>query len=439
MTYHITHAAISRFTKQSIKILIVILLLTQSFIGMGGIRSASALSQSDLDAMYSWPLWNPATCNGTTIDVQLSGSTNQLKVWNFLKQKGLSDAQAAGIMGNIMQESHFDPILAGDPTHEWETKDPSTVTGSNAGWGIVQWTPGAKIISIANSLGINPPQPSMTLDQFLATELQIMWKEVTGTAPTGAKDLLKGLQAIKGNTPPDAAQAARYFVANFESGTDPGGVREAFAVAFLQKYAGISGGPSSSSSSSGTGAGCGAAFNSSCNVSTGQATGDGKILCEAEKYKGAFYTFGGGPHGQGGYTAFSRICPEAQIANLASKSTAANPGGCSTDCSGLVSAAIDGAFNLNLGWTVSAAGIITGTGPGDLTEDWQQRPITQAKPGDIVTLSDATGHVEIVDHVEGASIVTFGTRETGTPASRSVTSIHTWNHAWHWTGPGASS
>ena len=50
---------------------------------------------------------------------------NAKAIWNFLKSKGLSDAAAAAVLGNIQQESQFDP---------------SAVEGNGEGHGLIQWS-----------------------------------------------------------------------------------------------------------------------------------------------------------------------------------------------------------------------------------------------------------------------------------------------------------
>ena len=39
----------------------------------------------------------------------LTGKTNEEKIWNFLKEKGLNDFGVAGTMGNIFAESSLNP------------------------------------------------------------------------------------------------------------------------------------------------------------------------------------------------------------------------------------------------------------------------------------------------------------------------------------------
>lgn len=61
-----------------------------------------------------------------TGSVALRGDGNEEKVWNFMRDKGLTNEQTAGVMGNIQAESGFDPdIVEG---------------GSGIGYGIVQWS-----------------------------------------------------------------------------------------------------------------------------------------------------------------------------------------------------------------------------------------------------------------------------------------------------------
>lgn len=71
-----------------------------------------------------------STCNqeggsGTLV----SGKDNIEKIWNYLVKKGLTDNQAAGVMGNIQQESTFNPFLQ-EKAHGF----------GGGGYGITQWT-----------------------------------------------------------------------------------------------------------------------------------------------------------------------------------------------------------------------------------------------------------------------------------------------------------
>ena len=50
--------------------------------------------------------YNPEECS-VTASTELAGDNTKEKVWNYFHNKGLSDPQVAGIMGNIQQESDF--------------------------------------------------------------------------------------------------------------------------------------------------------------------------------------------------------------------------------------------------------------------------------------------------------------------------------------------
>lgn len=66
---------------------------------------------------------------------KLAGSDNREKIWNYLKAKGLSPEQAAGVLGNIQSESagSFSPTV-----NEYGK------TFGDGGYGIVQWTDGRR-------------------------------------------------------------------------------------------------------------------------------------------------------------------------------------------------------------------------------------------------------------------------------------------------------
>ena len=164
--------------------------------------------------------------------------------------------------------------------------------------------------------------------------------------------------------------------------------------------------------------------------SPSNSTSTSAILCEAQKYQGIYYQSGGG---HAGYSAFRQACPEAAVSNAAQSSTADNPGPCATDCSGLVSVAIDAAYNQNYNWVVTED---TGEMSGDGAQYWQKLgSIGQAQPGDIVT---RLGHVEIVQGVSGNSLVTFGSHQTGTKTGPVSSTADYWTAAWRWTGPGVT-
>lgn len=77
-----------------------------------------------------------ACCDETTGAIQLAGDDNIEKTLNFFMQKGLSLAQAAGFVGNMMQESGMRPdIIQGGAT-----ADENYRMQNGVGFGLIQWT-----------------------------------------------------------------------------------------------------------------------------------------------------------------------------------------------------------------------------------------------------------------------------------------------------------
>jgi len=105
----------------------------------------------------------PSSINVTTGDGGGCGSSdpnaNKQQVWSFLKGKGLTDDAAAGIMGNMEQESTFNP----------------KAINSIGCRGIVQWCYGRNdlLTSYANERGKSW--------DCLGVQLEYMWHEMTET------------------------------------------------------------------------------------------------------------------------------------------------------------------------------------------------------------------------------------------------------------------
>jgi len=111
------------------------------------------------DVIYVAPEEVCPTSTGDTVsDIAITGGDNEEKAWNYLTGKGLTSEQAAGVMGNITVESHFDP------------------RASNAGnyIGIAQWSANSRwpaLVRWAKDKG---------LDEWkFETQLQYLWKEAS--------------------------------------------------------------------------------------------------------------------------------------------------------------------------------------------------------------------------------------------------------------------
>ena len=116
----------------------------------------------------------------------LQGKTNEEKIWNFLKSKGLTDSGAAGLMGNLYAESGFKSTNLQN-TYENKlgfTDDEYTNAVDNgsydnfvkdcAGYGLAQWTHWSrkqKLLDYAKSKDVSIGDMEMQLE-FLIKELE---------------------------------------------------------------------------------------------------------------------------------------------------------------------------------------------------------------------------------------------------------------------------
>jgi beta-N-acetylhexosaminidase len=339
-------------------------------------------------------------CCNPTSDT-LSGKDNESKAYNFFIQKGLSPAQAAGVVANLVNESGVDPQIDGpDPNH------PNGKDGPNV-WGVAQWTGASLTQGYIADKARNHIQGD---DSLLQTQLEVLWAEMNGQSAVWGTSLLAGLKAISGNSPDAAGQAAIYFRDHFErcdTSVSSCADRASVGASEFKKLVGnnpnASSGSSGSSTASGTGCGGGS---TDCT----SASGNAKILCEAKKYAGIYYEWSGGHQG---YAAFKKACtdpsnpPNNQAhggpVNGDPGGLSGNPSPCGLDCSGLVSVAVDDAFKQSFMWTTT-----------DIASDsanWKQIPLNQVQPGD--AFEPDSGHVVLVDHVSGGQIISFESKETG--------------------------
>jgi N-acetylmuramoyl-L-alanine amidase len=83
--------------------------------------------------------YDPTACDpvSTVGSGTLSGSDVEEKIWNWLVGNGLKAEQAAGIMGNMSQESTFVPTRTQAAGDLWDS-------AYGKGWGLVQWDGGRR-------------------------------------------------------------------------------------------------------------------------------------------------------------------------------------------------------------------------------------------------------------------------------------------------------
>ena len=116
-----------------------------------------------------------------------SAEGNARVIWNFLKYKGLSDAAAAGVLGNIQAESGFNPGIE--------------EIANGIGYGLIQWSFGRRtaLEAAAAEAGVDPSN--------LQFQLEYLWSESLDPNTSYGKNL----NAAGFYTTESASDAAYYF------------------------------------------------------------------------------------------------------------------------------------------------------------------------------------------------------------------------------------
>ncbi|HEU4914143.1 MAG TPA: phage tail tip lysozyme [Candidatus Saccharimonadales bacterium] len=173
----------------------------------GGMAIAQSITTQDVkDINNARPWYDPnfGGCpTGTSNDTTLVGNDNVEKAYNFLVGKGLKDFQAAGIIGNLMQESG--PGL-----------NPKADQKNGPGRGIAQWEEGARWENLKKWVS-NPSNFSdnrIRDPESLEGQLAFLWHEMTEVS--GWKETLP---AVKGTTTVEQATVA--FEEKFEKASTP--------------------------------------------------------------------------------------------------------------------------------------------------------------------------------------------------------------------------
>ncbi len=156
-----------------------------------------------------------STVGADFVNITVSGN-NAKDAFNFFVKQGLSGPQAAGIVGNLMQESGVNPG-SNNTAATHNAPDPSSVIAGVTWWGggIAQWEggrwsgPGGLLSYVAGKSDFNgqphgDPSNSKSWEN-LGIQLNYMWAELNGT-PAAIKQA--GLAEVRRtSTPGEAAQA----------------------------------------------------------------------------------------------------------------------------------------------------------------------------------------------------------------------------------------
>ncbi len=139
--------------------------------------------------------------------INLVGNNNEKKVWNFLISAGFTKEQAAGVIGNMYAESGVNPRrVQGTRTPDGDLDYPPP---GNIGYGLVQWTPGTKILPYA--------QQKNKTSGDLGFQLGLLVAQLNGTDNTGIAEKNAG-DDLKKQTTPEAA--AKSFMLKYERPLD---------------------------------------------------------------------------------------------------------------------------------------------------------------------------------------------------------------------------
>jgi hypothetical protein len=150
------------------------------------------------------------------------GAAGEFAIWQALRAAGYSPVAAAGVMGNMQSESGFNPfIIQGGGT----SMDPAAAGGG--GYGLVQWTPGSKLIPYLH--GALPG---------VGTEVAALTAQLHGLGPSPESAAGAALRGAR--TP---AEAAAVFGLQYERYAGPPQlIRSAQAEDIYAKYKAFDGG-----------------------------------------------------------------------------------------------------------------------------------------------------------------------------------------------------
>ena len=208
-----------------------------------------------------------ACCASGGSAVQLAGTDNIQKVWNFFATKeGYKEPfKIAGILGNMQAESGVNPRRVEGTTTPAGDSD----TPDGRGYGIVQFTPGTKILPELERY--NKENNASAGPGDLAFQVDLVWRQLEGNSALNEKaagDHLKATTTVE--------DAEHVFLKEYErAGVEREGVRLDFAKKILQDFGSGAGAVSGSPTSSGSG---------SCDDGSGAISGEiGNRIVEVAK------------------------------------------------------------------------------------------------------------------------------------------------------------
>ncbi len=297
----------------------------------------------------------------------LTGNSNVEKIYNYLRAKGLTLNQAAGIMGNMKAESDFDP---------------AAVEKGGTGIGIIQWSFGRNTALRQAAAAKGVPW------QDLGFQLDYMWQELTTSYKKSVLDPLLASVSVE--------DAVNIWLTKYEIPADIPGqrpVRTGFAYSVLRQFGGSTG-PIAVGAPSNTTGGTGTTSPNCANgtTTTVGGTASNQIVAVALQEMAA-----GASELNGGYLKYTDGAQENWCADFVSWV--------------LKQAGVPFTGGTSGGWRIPAVNNV---------QAWFQaqnkyhaaRSGYVPQPGDIIIFNQGTGswpqHVAIVVAVSGKSVTFIG-------------------------------
>lgn len=167
--------------------------------------------------------------------MSLKGNSNEEKIWNYLKEQGLSNCGAAGLMGNIFAESGLNPINLQNSyekklgfTDETYTKAVDSEKYDNfvkdkAGYGLCQWTYWSRK---KNMLDFAKKQKKSIGD--LEMQLDFLFKELNTSTYKSLLNKLKSSDSL--------LESSNLVLTKFERPADQSEAVQKKRISYGQKY-----------------------------------------------------------------------------------------------------------------------------------------------------------------------------------------------------------
>lgn len=252
---------VSRFRSIAWKSLLVVFLIFLS-----SLQSAVlAVTKQDLN----WP-WYLMTGNGQcTGSSSLVGGSNEDKIWNYLRSKGLSEVATAAIMGNMKFESGFEPRKNnGGELSDWPVS-------RYKAYGIVQWMDQQGDSGGRQTNLVNKAKKANVIAGDLGIQLDYTWDELSNGFKTTVTDKINA----SGISLPDATKIVYdWYEGLYNSGDTSLGTRQGYAQDIYNAHKGSAAGGGSS------GCVCSPVSPTSTPGNTAKANGNLDLAAVVSKY-----------------------------------------------------------------------------------------------------------------------------------------------------------